>query len=294
MNDLMIDYFMAVATNLSFTKTSKELFVSQPAISKQITQLEKELGARLFSRNNKETQLTEVGRLYFDFFSRYKSDFMSTKIEADRILGKKKGIIRVGFLEGWDLFNIIPPMMKQFKECYPDSDIIINCCGVKELSSGLLTHALDIAVTFKNSINMYREIECRDVTDIGKVLVFSANHPLAKKEPSELSLKDFSDDAFLAPWSIVDSMIIDAISSYTRPYGFVPDVTFVKNHESMVTCVRNNMGVAIMDEWVWAKDAADLRWIPFDARDRVTVARFKANDSEYVLKMEDILENILS
>ena len=129
MNDLMIDYFMAVATNLSFTKTSKELFVSQPAISKQITQLEKELGARLFSRNNKETQLTEVGRLYFDFFSRYKSDFMSTKIEADRILGKKKGIIRVGFLEGWDLFNIIPPMMKQFKECYPDSDIIINVNG---------------------------------------------------------------------------------------------------------------------------------------------------------------------
>lgn len=124
--------------------------------------------------------------------------------------------------------------------------------------------------------------------------MFSANHPLAKKKPAEISLKDFSDDAFFAPWSIVDSMIIDTISSYTRPYGFVPDVTFVKNHESMVTCVRNNMGVAIMDEWVWAKDAADLRWIPFDARDRVTVARFKANDSEYVLKMEDILENILS
>ena len=44
MNDLQIDYFMAVATNLSFTKTSEELFVSQPAISRQISQLEKELG----------------------------------------------------------------------------------------------------------------------------------------------------------------------------------------------------------------------------------------------------------
>ena len=57
MNDLQIDYFMAVATNLSFTKTSEELFVSQPAISRQISQLEKELGCKLFRRNNQEKSL---------------------------------------------------------------------------------------------------------------------------------------------------------------------------------------------------------------------------------------------
>lgn len=74
MNDLQIDYFMAVATNLSFTKTSEELYVSQPAISKQISQLEKELGVKLFTRNNRKTELTDAGRLYFDFFNRYKAD----------------------------------------------------------------------------------------------------------------------------------------------------------------------------------------------------------------------------
>ena len=55
MNDLQIDYFMAVATNSSFTKTSEELFVSQPAISKQIALLERELGVKLFIRNNRRT-----------------------------------------------------------------------------------------------------------------------------------------------------------------------------------------------------------------------------------------------
>lgn len=74
MNDLQIDYFMAVATNLSFTKTSEELYVSQPAISKQISQLEKELGVKLFTRNNRKTELTDAGRLYFDLFNRYKAD----------------------------------------------------------------------------------------------------------------------------------------------------------------------------------------------------------------------------
>lgn len=110
MNDLQIDYFMAVATNLSFTKTSEELFVSQPAISRQISQLEKELGCRLFRRNNQGTELTEEGRLYFDLFSKYKAEFINTKLKAERITGKNKAVMRVGFLEGWDLFNIIPPI----------------------------------------------------------------------------------------------------------------------------------------------------------------------------------------
>lgn len=77
MNDLQIDYFMAVATNLSFTKTSEELFVSQPAISRQISQLEKELGCKLFRRNNQRTELTEEGRLYFDLFSKFKAEFIN-------------------------------------------------------------------------------------------------------------------------------------------------------------------------------------------------------------------------
>ena len=201
MNDLQIDYFMAVATNRSFTKTSEELFVSQPAISKQISQLEKELGAKLFVRNNQRTELTVVGKLYFDLFTRYKADLISTKIEAAQLMGLKKGTVRVGFLEGWDLFNIIPPMMERFKKAYPESEVVINCCGIKELATSLLTDTLDIAVTMKNSVERYAEFfECRDVARIGKILIYSANHPLAAKE--NLTLKDFSKDTFIAPWEI--------------------------------------------------------------------------------------------
>ena len=88
-------------------------------------------------------------------------------------------------------------------------------------------------------------------------------------------------------------MIIDAISNYTRPYGFVPKLRFVKNHESTVTCVRNNMGVMIADDWVWAKNADDLRWIPFKAHDVISIARLKTKDSDDVLAMEETLLDIL-
>lgn len=294
MNDLQIDYFMAVATNLSFTKTSEELFVSQPAISRQISQLEKELGCRLFRRSNQGTELTEEGRLYFDLFSKYKAEFINTKMKAESITGRNRAVIRVGFLEGWDLFRIIPPMMDKYNTIYPDSEVVINCCGVKELSTGLLTDSLDIVVTMENSVRMYSEFELSKAAEVGKILMFSSNHPLAAKPSEELSLRDFKDDLFIAPWEIVDKMIVDAISNYTRPYGFIPKLRFVKNHESTITCVRNNMGVTIADEWVWAKGAEDIRWIPFDAKDSIAIVRLRSKDNEHVLLMEDILKEIIA
>lgn len=293
MNDLQIDYFMAVAMNLSFTKTSEELFVSQPAISRQISQMEKELGCKLFKRNNQGTELTEEGRLYFDLFSKYKAEFINTKLKAERITGKNKAVMRVGFLEGWDLFDIIPPMMERFKAGFPDTEVVINCCGVKELATGLLTDTLDLVVTIQNSVKLYNEFECKDAASIGKILIYASSHPLAQKGTGELTLKDFSNDLFIAPWEIVDKMIIDAISNYTRPYGFVPKLRFVKNHESTITCVRNNMGVTIGDDWVWAKNATDLSWIPFKARDTISIARLKTKETDEVLAMEEILIDIL-
>ncbi len=292
MNDLQIDYFMAVATNLSFTKTSEELYVSQPAISRQISQMEKELGVRLFRRNNQKTELTEAGRLYFDLFSRYKADMIRTKIEVDRVLGRKKGVIRVGFLEGWDLFGIIPPLTKRFAEVYPEIELIINCCGIKELAASLLNGSMDIIVTMNNSVNMHREFNCTHAATIGKILLFSADHPLAGSE--NISLKDFSGDTFIAPYENADDLVIESISSYTRPFGFIPRLRFVKNHESMITCVRNNMGVAIADEWVWAKGAADLRWIPFSARDIISVVRMSVRESDPILMVERLLIDIIN
>jgi len=294
MTDLQIDYFMAVATNLSFSKTADELFVTQPAISRQISQLEKELGVKLFIRNNQKTVLTEEGRLYFDLFSRFKSEFINTKIRADKIAGKYRNVIRVGFLEGWDLFDIIPRMNAMYKERFPGAEVVINCCGVKELASGLLTDSLDLIVTMKNSISSFREFESFDIAKIGKILIYSSGHPLASGSEDELSLRDFREDIFFAPWEIMDKMIVDAISDYTRPYGFIPKVRFVKNHESTITCVRNNLGVVIADEWVWAKGADDLRWFGFDAFDTISIARLRAKDNENVLEMEKILKEVIS
>ena len=132
MNDLQIDYFMAVATNLSFTKTSEELFVSQPAISKQISLMEKELGVKLFIRNNKKTTLTKAGELYYEFFREYKKELRDTMYKAAALQQQDPEVIHVGFMEGWDLAEILPEVLRRFHDKYPNTRLAIDCCGVKE------------------------------------------------------------------------------------------------------------------------------------------------------------------
>jgi DNA-binding transcriptional LysR family regulator len=266
--------------------------VSQPAISRQISILEKELGTKLFIRNNQKTELTESGKLYFDLFGKYKAEFLNTKLIASQIDGRSKNIIRIGFLEGWDLTGIVPEMIKRYKDRYPDSEVIINCCGVKEITTSLLTDSMDIAVTMKNSVEKHLGLEANDVAEIGKILIFSAKNKHDGKE--DLSLADFKDETFLAPWEIVDKMIIEATATYTRPYGFIPDIRFLKNHESTITCVRNDMGVMIADEWVWAKNAEDLRWIPIHSTDTIATVRMKHKETEPIIFMEQLLGDIIS
>ncbi|MFR5117879.1 MAG: LysR family transcriptional regulator [Eubacterium sp.] len=62
MNDLEIEYFLAAARNMSFSRAAQELFVSQPAISRQILALEQELGCPLFERLNRGIMLTATVR----------------------------------------------------------------------------------------------------------------------------------------------------------------------------------------------------------------------------------------
>lgn len=292
MNDLQIDYFMAVATNLSFTKTSEELFVSQPAISKQISMMEKELGVKLFIRNNKKTKLTPAGEIFYEFYRNYKKELRETMHKDAELQDQDPEVIHIGFVEGWDMAQILPQITKRFREKYPRTRLAIDCCGVKELSTLLLTDNIQVILTMDNSLVGMDELYRRTVTTTQKLILYSADSIYAKMTHPEPI--DFKREKFFAPWEIVDKMISRILNLYCEPYGFTPEIEFVHNNESMITCVRNNMGVAIVDDMVWCIDSPSLRYITLSARDNICVARMKEGITEQTQYLSDLLEEVVT
>ena len=144
MNDLQIDYFMAVATNLSFSKTADELFVSQPAISRQMSQLEKELEIANINQVPRVTKIVVnmgVGGAAADskLLDAAVADMRVITGQQPMICRAKKSIagfhIREGMAIGckvtlrgdrmWEfadrLFNIALPRVRDFRGINPNS-----------------------------------------------------------------------------------------------------------------------------------------------------------------------------
>lgn len=84
-----IEYFLAAARNMSFSRAAQELFVSQPAISRQILALNKELGCPLFERLNRGIMLTANGEMFYDF-ERYRGELFDLKLKSKAVAGKAK------------------------------------------------------------------------------------------------------------------------------------------------------------------------------------------------------------
>ena len=79
-----------------------------------------------------------------------------------------------------------------------------------------------------------------------------------------------------------------------RTYGFTPEIEFVHNSESVITCVRNNMGVAIVDDWVWCIHSPTLRYIELEAVDEICVTRMKEGVNEQTLFLTELLEDVVN
>ena len=84
MTSLQVRYFLHLCGTKSISETARQLFVAQPAVSKQIAALERELGTELFVRTNRGVELTPAGACYYDFFSESDRKFRRLQAELRR------------------------------------------------------------------------------------------------------------------------------------------------------------------------------------------------------------------
>ncbi|MFC2662213.1 MAG: LysR family transcriptional regulator [Eubacterium sp.] len=295
MNSQQINYFMAVASNLSFTKTSEELFVSQPAVSRQISMLEKELGVRLFNRSNHRTELTDAGKLYYEFFSQSKAQLRNIQQKISLMESGIREPVRLGILEGWDVDVLLRPLLHYFQEKHPDAELTFNLFELKELKTMLLTGGIDLALTLRSHLLDAEEIKCLDCTSAQKILICSKDHPIVKdaEDPEKLTPRDFRSIPFFAPWESVEENISRDIMGYLSPYGFTPRLQFVHNSDSLHCAVRCGQGAAIVNTWSTAAHDPSIFSLPLDIRDHICLAWIKDSENQHIHEAVRVLSEMI-
>lgn len=257
MTPLQIEYFLSVAKTKSITKSADELYVSVPAISKQLTALEKEIGLPLMTRSYKGIQLTAAGREFYEYFSRTTAEFEELKHRL-AVKAMPSQPFRLGILEDW-LLNYRFTWLEQYlRHCSPPCELQIIPLSLPELQrdteAGRLDAALCVDNAFFSSLCQSRLLQQEPLCEIRRVLVY--NHNAFPELGKIVDACDFADKTLLSLSNKYKSMVVEENCLLCNHYGFQPaKIRTYENLKQIIADVYIGRGFTFLDVWsIYAKD----------------------------------------
>lgn len=144
MNFRQLTYFIAVAEELHFGRAAERLDMAQPPLSRQIKQLEEELGAILFNRGRSAITLTQAGERMLERGTSILAQMEDTRLEVRRLGQGAEGRLRIGFV-GSATFGILPNIIRSFRANYPEVNLSLIPMNNAQLHRALVSRELDVA-----------------------------------------------------------------------------------------------------------------------------------------------------
>jgi LysR family transcriptional regulator, benzoate and cis,cis-muconate-responsive activator of ben and cat genes len=244
-------YFSAVARNLSFSKAADELNISQPPLSRQIQALEKELGALLFDRRARRTELTKAG------------EYM--KIEAQRILDSVDMVSRtvkaIGDSEASSLrigcvsflmYSTLPPFFEIVREREPDMKLELSIMSTEAQERAIRSGSIDIG--FVRSWEGDSALVFEPLSEERLAIIFPSGTKV-EDDPARC-FTSLGDSAFISLSPATAPGLAEKVSSTCEEYGCVPNVGYVcSDAYSVIKLVSTGLGWSIVPDLAY-RDAA--------------------------------------
>jgi DNA-binding transcriptional LysR family regulator len=184
--DFRLKVFHTVAQKLSFTKAASELFITQPAVTKHIHELEQQLGHPVFRRNGNTIALTPAGQVLFQYTEKIFDLYTALETELAQLSEVTGGNLRIG-ASTTIAQNILPKILALFKKAYPSISYTFNQANTDSISLQVISEKLDIGIVEGNS--HFPQLAYEPFAKDEIVLVTRANSLYAKKaeiKPEEL------------------------------------------------------------------------------------------------------------
>ncbi len=235
-------YFLAVAEDLHFRKAAERLYISQPGLSRQIKQMEEELGVKLFKRHNRKVELTEAGTY---LKQELKSNFqrLDDLLHHARLLNDGvQGNIRLGFV-GSAMQKVIPELLLKFRSTHPNVLFNLNEMDNKKQIKALLNQEIDIG--FVRMERVPKGLEIKSLYEDTFSLVLPQEHPI--NESNLDSVIQLKDESFILFDSTYSESYYEKVMQIFDDAGFSPIVSHsTVNANTIFRLVENNFGVSIV------------------------------------------------
>jgi LysR family carnitine catabolism transcriptional activator len=179
--------YIAVASELHFTRAADKICLTQPALSSLIQQLEHELGVSLISRHTRQVELTEAGKEFKLTAEKLVTDFEQALYDVRTYKSMRRGRLSIAALPSV-CSSILPSVLAKFNSEYPDIKINIMDCTGQEILDALNDKRVDFAISYTQSD---KELEAMPLMKDALMVVCHRKHVFAaQKEVSWLQLVD--------------------------------------------------------------------------------------------------------
>jgi len=286
-----IRIFVEAAKCENFTEAAKNLYISQPALSKQIALLEAEIGVPLFHRVNRGVRLTNAGRYLYDQFH----DLPATAdraIEYTRAIGRGAiGDLSIGILEGQEINDPILSRLHKFGLDLPTLDIRLERNGFSNLRNGLLNNHYDLIITLLFEAEQIPGAQYVELLQQYGIIAISRHNP--KASIKDLTLSMLADENFIAISPNESPTGYSLLFEQCKAAGFTPHVVRTLNSlESLLLCVEAGIGIATLDQNTRLEHNAEVRSVPIpnSAPSSVCAVWLETNRNPTIRKLVEELQ----
>jgi len=251
MADRRLQVFHAVAKQSSFTKAAETLFMTQPAVTFQIKQLEEHFNTRLFDRGHGKISLTPAGEVVLDYAERILALSAELDTRISELTGEIQGLLLIGASMTIAEF-MLPRVLGEFKVAYPGVKARLTVANSETIEHGVAAHSLDIGLIEAPSRLPILSTEecCEDELQV----VCSPAHPLARLKT--VTPKQLLQHAYISREP--GSGTREVTDSYFRRAGIAPEdvnsVMELGSPDAIKGVVETGLGFAIMSKVIVAKE----------------------------------------
>lgn len=240
-------YFVGVGEEQHFGRAAVRLHIAQPALSRQIQDLEKEVGFPLFDRLPRGVKLSAAGKLFLEDARRILGEVQEATRRAQRVASGLAGTIRVGFVESISWHGVVPEFFRRFREKHPDAELIpipmLSLAQVEAVRLGRLD------VGFIVSMNaLGKEFGQRLVAQHRIVLAAPKRHPLTRQ--TRVRLSDLNDLPFICFPRRANPAAYDRLMEACSRGGLKSPqiVQEADDHATILSLVACGLGVALVSD----------------------------------------------